>query len=221
MTDITDTIDNDLSALLDGELPPDRARFLLRRLERDPALRATWERWQLASSCLRRSELRPMPAGFAERVAAALDGEPVPHGRRQPRLLRWIGGGAIAASVALAALLAISPPPASTPAEPIAGAMPARLSAPSRLTESDLRPRFAAPAQTVAASQRGPVLPATDTVAFEQGLDPELQAYLIRHQSLLRQSGLSEFAPYVDVVAHPRGRTPLHRASWVPEEGGR
>ncbi|MBB5015780.1 sigma-E factor negative regulatory protein [Rehaibacterium terrae] len=220
MTDITDTIENDLSALLDGELPPDRARFLLRRLERDPALRATWERWQLASSCLRRSELRPMPAGFAERVAATLDGEPVPHGRRLPKLLRWVGGGAIAASVALAALLTVSPQPAPTPAEQVAAAMPGRLNAASDLTEYDLRPRFAAPAQPVAISQRGPVL-ATEAVVFEQGLDPELQAYLIRHQSLLRQSGLGELAPYVDVLAHPRGRAVLHRAGWTQEGGDR
>lgn len=220
MTDTTDTLDHDLSALIDGELPPDQARFLLKRLGNDPALRATWERWQLASACLRRGEMRPMPAGFADRVTAALDAEPVPRASRLPQALRWAGGGAVAASVALAALLAVSPDPAPIPAEPIAEAMPARLNAPSHLTENDLRPRFSAPAQTVAINQRGPVLP-SGAVTFEQGLDPELQAYLIRHQSLLRQSGLGEFAPYVDVLAHPRDRGQVHRAGWAPEEGER
>ena len=37
-----------LSAWTDGELPADQARFLQRRLDADPALRARWERWQIA-----------------------------------------------------------------------------------------------------------------------------------------------------------------------------
>ncbi len=97
-----------LSALMDGELSPDEARFLLRRLQHDRELSAQWERWQLCGDALRGQARAPAPAGFAERVAAGIAAEPrvaapvadiAPRGR----LLRW-GSGALAASVALVAL---------------------------------------------------------------------------------------------------------------------
>lgn len=221
MTDTTDTLEAELSALLDGELPPDRARFLLRRLAHDDALRDTWSRWQLASACLRRNAVQPMPGDFAARVAAALDAESAPRPAMSARVLRWAAGGAVAASVALAALLALPPDDATVSGDAVAriDAVTARLSAPSPLTENDLRPRFQAPAQTVAINQRGPLVSSQPMPAV-QGLDPELQAYLLRHQALLRRSGLGEFAPYVDVIAHPRGEAAAQPAGWS-DEGAR
>ncbi|MFT4198383.1 MAG: sigma-E factor negative regulatory protein, partial [Pseudoxanthomonas sp.] len=61
-----------LSELLDGELAPDQARFLLRRLEHDDELGATFERWQLCGDVLRGRMPAPAPAGFAARVSAAI-----------------------------------------------------------------------------------------------------------------------------------------------------
>jgi negative regulator of sigma E activity len=71
MTELDETTCEQLSAWMDGALPAGEARFLERRLAHDPALRAKWERMQLASSCLRGHEVRPMP-GLAERIAAEL-----------------------------------------------------------------------------------------------------------------------------------------------------
>ena len=68
MTEIDDRLKEQLSAWLDGELPADEARFLQRRLDNDPALRAQFERWQLAAACLRGQPVRRMPAGFAEQL---------------------------------------------------------------------------------------------------------------------------------------------------------
>ena len=96
-----------LSALMDGDLPPDEARFLLRRLQHDGELNACWERWQLCGDVLRGRAQAPAPAGFAERVAAAIAGETqviaAPVARPRRALAKW-GGGALAASVALVAL---------------------------------------------------------------------------------------------------------------------
>lgn len=97
-----------LSALMDGDLPPDEARFLLRRLQHDGELNACWERWQLCGDALRGRAQAPAPAGFAERVAAAIAAEAqvpavAPAARPRRMLARW-GGGALAASVALVAL---------------------------------------------------------------------------------------------------------------------
>lgn len=97
-----------LSAMLDGELSQDQARFLRRRLEHDGELSGCFERWQVCGDVLRGRQVSLLPPDFAERVARGIaDGglvsAPLADTRR-PRLLRWGGGAALAASVALAAL---------------------------------------------------------------------------------------------------------------------
>ena len=110
MTDKFDThYSQQLSALMDGDLPPDQARFLLRRLEHDTELTGRWERWQLCGDVLRGQAQAPAPAGFAGQIAAAIAAESARSsadaGTRRGRglLVRW-GGGALAASVAVIAL---------------------------------------------------------------------------------------------------------------------
>ena len=98
-----------LSAMLDGELSPDQARFMLRRLQHDTALAGCWERWQVCGDVLRGQHNALLPADFARKVSAAIAGDVAaaqqrPR-KRNPRLLRWGGGAALAASVAMAALL--------------------------------------------------------------------------------------------------------------------
>ena len=141
-----------LSALMDGDLAPDAARFLLRRLQHDEALKASWERWQLCGDALRGQACAPAPAGFAERVAAAIAAEagsvkaaPASHPHRA--LARW-GGGALAASVALLALLL------GRPQAPEPKAAPAALASQA--------PAATAPA---APATPAPVVPADDAVA--------------------------------------------------------
>ncbi|HEU0152640.1 MAG TPA: sigma-E factor negative regulatory protein, partial [Arenimonas sp.] len=98
MTDIDPRLKERLSAWLDGELPADEARFLQRRLDHDPALRAQFERWQLATACLRGQPVRLMPDGFAARVGDALAGA-------GPARARWPWAAGVAAAVLVAALL--------------------------------------------------------------------------------------------------------------------
>jgi hypothetical protein len=106
-----------LSALLDGELPPDETRFLLRRLQHDPQLLGCWERWQQAGDILRGNVEMPLPGRFATGVAEAVAREPK---RRLAadgsRRLRWGGGAALAASAAVIALLLARQPQESAPA---------------------------------------------------------------------------------------------------------
>lgn len=98
-----------MSALMDGELAPDQARFLMRRMAEDHTLNDTWERWQLCGDVLRGRAQAPAPQGFAERVSAAIAVQALQPAanqefRRSGRgLLRW-GGGAVAAAVALLAV---------------------------------------------------------------------------------------------------------------------
>lgn len=105
-----------LSAMLDGALSADETRFLLRRMQHDDDLADSWQRWQFYGDALRGDAGRALPADFAQRVgraiaddaarvAAELAAAEAPSaGGRRP-LLRWGGGAALAASVALVAVL--------------------------------------------------------------------------------------------------------------------
>jgi anti-sigma factor RsiW len=102
----------DLSALMDGELAAEPTRFLLRRLEHDPELSATWSRWHLIRACLA-SEPARMSApsadrDFAARIGSAIRASQPPRERRR-HWAQYVGGGAIAAGVAVAALMLNAP----------------------------------------------------------------------------------------------------------------
>lgn len=146
-----------LSALMDGDLPLDEARFLLRRMQHDGELNACWERWQLCGDVLRGQALAPAPAGFAERVAQAIAAEAATASAdhagehiRRGRLIRW-GGGALAASVALVALFlareqttAVEEP---LPASPLVAAQESTVepaSLPPAVAPTPAQPAFAA-----------------------------------------------------------------------------
>ena len=119
-----------LSALFDGELRDDAARFALKRLEHDHEWREACGRWQLAGDVLRGRADAMAPAGFADRVAGALQASPVGAvaGGRSAQAgyrRRWIGGAALAASVALAALLVPRPSTVPSPDAGVATVTPA------------------------------------------------------------------------------------------------
>jgi sigma-E factor negative regulatory protein RseA len=96
-----------LSAGIDGELSKEQLRFLLRRLDHDASLQQAWTRYHIARDSLRQ-QLPPLAgSGFAARVMLAIEQEssPAATSTRRSHWLRWSTGGAIAASVAAAALM--------------------------------------------------------------------------------------------------------------------
>jgi negative regulator of sigma E activity len=70
---MTDQIREQLSALLDGELPRDEIGLLMRRLERDPALRRSFGTYALIGETLRAPGGRVASRSFADRVSAAIE----------------------------------------------------------------------------------------------------------------------------------------------------
>jgi sigma-E factor negative regulatory protein RseA len=118
---MTDQIREQLSALLDGELPRDEVGLLMRRLDRDPELRRTFGSYALIGETLRVPGGRVASNGFAARVSAALDApaaaeSPAPgsstatHGSpAQPFLRRPMVRTALAASAAAAAVILFRP----------------------------------------------------------------------------------------------------------------
>jgi len=186
----------ELSAFMDGELDAERSRFLMQRLAHDSELRARWERWQLQSGAMRRMA-QPLPPGFADRVARAIDDQPAIVARPMARGLRWAGGVALAASLVVAATFvfdASHAPPATAPKVAVAqSAAPATVLPVTRTVLATPEPTIKLPipvrSGVVTAFrlplhstlQRDPAQPQRPNFQpFPQpyAIDPELEAYL-------------------------------------------
>ncbi|HET9836492.1 MAG TPA: sigma-E factor negative regulatory protein [Rhodanobacteraceae bacterium] len=150
-----------LSALMDGELGKEPARFLLRRMEHEPELARAWSRWHLIRACLNgeRDAIYADPVrlasaaansdeAFSARVLQAMQARP----QARRHWARYIGGGAIAASVAAAALMLSVPQSTST--DTILAAAPA---APERTTSSPARTGLIAAAPVSAKRESAPL----------------------------------------------------------------
>lgn len=156
-----------LSALMDGDLAADEARFLLRRLQHDQDLAGCWERWQLCGDVLRGQGSAPAPAGFALRVAQAIAAESVskdaapqaPSPRSRHLLARW-GGGALAASMALVALfMARQQSPQDVPVSEGTQVASAQATPPAAVPDAPSAPAPDAEAYAVAAVAAAASLP--------------------------------------------------------------
>ena len=142
---MSDEIREQLSALMDGELPRDQVRFLLRRVDGDIQFVHTWTRYQLAGDVLgRRAAALPLREDFAQVLMQRLDAGSTGIGIG---VLRWAGGGAIAAAVAVFALVstrpAVGPEPATALASaPVAVHVDATPALPRSLPSLPLQPAF-------------------------------------------------------------------------------
>ncbi len=161
-----------LSAMLDGVLAPDEARFLLRRLQHDGELAGNWERWQVYGDLMRGGVSQLLPADFSQRVVAALEAEaqqaqPAVAARgARPGWTRWAGGAALAASVAMAALFVVqrdpqgaTPPSGSESLEVATSGAPAPVTLPGAAVASTTpEPRPATPAEAGATAAAGAIV---------------------------------------------------------------
>lgn len=206
-------IDEQLSSLMDGELERDQARFVLRRASTDAALPVRWERYHVARQVLRRQDLVVLRHGFADAVMARIEAETAVRPRAGSQWLRWGAGGAIAASVAVAALVVTRP--AAVPGEGPALAAAARSTAlPGPTIAAAPAAASTAPAVSALPEVRPPLLlpnaPADASPVSFGGdggqvvvLDPRLQSYLVRHYQSVGTGGQAGFVPYV-LLATPQ-----------------
>ncbi|MEJ7746497.1 MAG: sigma-E factor negative regulatory protein [Luteimonas sp.] len=166
-----------LSALMDGALSPDEARFLVRRLQHDVELAQCLDRWHMAGDALRGEAQAILPAGFAERVAAAIAVEPasVPAGvssRLNRGGLRWAGGAALAASVALVALFVTRQPAGSDAVE----------------TSSSVAARVSSATAPAAAATEAPAVPVSATPLASAATQSVATASLPQRDTLRRST---------------------------------
>ena len=114
---MTDQIREQMSALLDGELPQDQIGLLVRRMERDAELRRAFGSYVLMGETLRSPGGLTASQAFATRVQALLgeDASAIPAsslGGHAPRRYGWLrpaAGVAVAAGTAFAAVLLLRP----------------------------------------------------------------------------------------------------------------
>ncbi len=106
---MSQTEHENLSALMDGELESHQFRFMLRRMDADTTLCAAWERYHVAGDSLRHEMHDLVDPGFADRIMREIGASGTRPRHGSHRWLRWSAGGAIAAGVAVAALVAVQP----------------------------------------------------------------------------------------------------------------
>src|SRR5262245_14598877 len=114
---MTDALNEQLSACLDGELPPAELDLLLKRVGRDGELRSAIGRYSLIGEAMRAERPAVASKDFASKVMAAVAAEAQPAQsqiRSTPRVsaatlryLRPAAGMAIAAGVAAVAVLSV------------------------------------------------------------------------------------------------------------------
>ena len=186
-----------LSALKDGELDRDAARFLCSRLASDEALRDQWSRWHLIGDALNQRHSAMLSNGLVQAVASAIANEATPKRQLGPTLIRWVAGGAIAASVALMALMVVPLNGSGDSVGPVGGLANQSSSsqvAPSVLTENDLRPQLAPVAQSVSQHESIALPPAVR-------VDPLVDGWVLRHNAVLAQPSDGTFVPYLPLVS--------------------
>ncbi len=213
MTDMSESIDEQLSALADDELPEQEAPLLLRRISRDPELVARLGRYYTIRESVHGGLTDAVGGGVAAGVAEALEQEapladtPPPaesaqHARRWAvRLGRPAAGAAIAASVAVIAVTLWSTP--ETARTPLSDTPATVASAPT----PQANPAAGELARTVSVGEGG-----SGAAAREQWqrLDPQVQqrlnGYLVNHSENATVAGPGGVLNYVRIAGHERSQ---------------
>ncbi len=173
---MTERLREQLSAMMDGELPETEQALLMARLQRDPELRRSWARYHMIGDSLRGQHLVPEDIGIADAVTGALQTEPahrVGHAALLRKAAKPIAGLAVAASVAVVAVLSlqqVGPDASGSGAIPMAQAP-------------------AVPATLVRAPQDNSAATAA-----------QLNQYLVNHNEFAAGTGVRGMLPYVRIV---------------------
>jgi len=131
---MNNSLEEQLSALLDGELPAAELELLLTRLDREPDRRSTLARYAMIGECLRTGAAVPAALQVAEQVHVRLEAEAARPGAR-PGRHRFRGGrlvAAVAASLALVAVLRVANGP-QAPGQQLADAVAPGVASPDTL----------------------------------------------------------------------------------------
>ena len=181
-----------LSTLMDGEINRETGRFMIRRLGSDSELQGVWSRYHLIRDCLRHQAGAFAADGLHDKVRQALADE-APGKKRSGLQAQWlkpVAGLAIAASVALMAVVAVTPGQQAGTAP--AGEM-VEVAAPEAFTSPNILSRGPTSRQ---ASLSGGTAPNS---AMGRN-DGRMNAYLLRHYQVAGSAGGKGFVSFVPIV---------------------
>lgn len=186
---MSDKLNEQISAMVDGELSHAEEALFIRRLVGDPDLQDALARYQLISDAMHETLPRQVDTGFSQRVRVALDAEPVFAGRsglmsRAESMLKPLAGLAVAASIALVAVLSLQTMRQEQSPVPAVATAPA---------DSDY----------IRAEDWGQ--PAVSQLANEAQSRKRLDVYLVNHNEYSASRSMRGMLPYVRIVGHELG----------------
>ncbi|MEE4361286.1 MAG: sigma-E factor negative regulatory protein [Pseudomonadales bacterium] len=208
--EMSERLRESLSALMDDEADDLELARVLRAMEEDGEVRATWARYQLVSTVLREHAARPGADLLAPALAVAED--EVAAGRalegvRAPRRGAWMISFATAASVTLAVVLGIQwqggaddrAAPSLAGTSTGASLEPAFAAAPLRVESAVLRPasdRVMLPLRSMEAA-------APRAAVQNAALTPQrhLQTYMLHHAEVNALNSRAGMMPFARVAA--------------------
>lgn len=155
-------LNESLSALVDGEASPLEVRRLLKGGSERSELAAQWSRYHLTGSVMRGEFETMAPAGFADRISAAIDAEQAPVSGQRHWWQR-AGQAAVAASVAGAVLIGVQQYPGSSTTPTVANNEP---------TNEETNDVGRSQPVSLPAGYQAPSLPSARTASAQSGYDP-------------------------------------------------
>jgi len=178
---MSEMLDEQTSALMDGEVDADARSFLLRRMADDDSFRSRWTRYHLISEALKNNLPDATDPTFAERVRSAVAQEPAlivqTPTKRRPVSRRWYRpamGIAAAASLAAVAVIGLQ--------------MSAESDRGTEMTLSDVTEVGAATTLALGGPQ--------------DKMNRRLQPYVQIHNGLAAGNPMRGYVPYVRLVSH-------------------
>jgi len=169
------SLNEQLSALVDDELPGSEHDLLFRRIENDDQIYQRLSRYQLISDALQSHLPERVDPEFSRRVKVLLRSEPaLSRHSRLAMLVKPAAGLAVAASVAVMAVMSLQSARQGTPS----------------------------PAAVVASTPpAGDYLRVNDEPG-NTSVDRKLDIYLVNHNEYAVNRGMQGMLPYVRIVGH-------------------
>lgn len=218
---MTNSSDERISALMDGELDEQMHHSAMDELLKKDEARDTWARYHLITDTLRQNLPTGMDRQFSSRVMSALDDEPTvlaPPTVKSSPLAQRLAGLAVAASVAAVAVMGVQfmyqqddQVPAGQIAKAPSTSSPSALS-PKNLSTNQALARAAVRqnVQTVTQSMN----PTTMSPQYSQQqpsdalkrYHPNLNKYLVDHNQQTARAAVQGVMPYARIVAQPNVR---------------
>jgi len=219
---MTNSSDERISALMDGELDESTRRVTADELLNKDEARNTWARYHLISDTLRQHLPAGMDRQFSSRVMAALEDEPTvlaPSTSQASPLARRLAGLAVAASVAAVAVMGVQfmyqqdgqvpagqmaqAPNSASPSNTPGNVLPKALSANQAFARAQIQQNVQTVTQTMNPTPIKPQLAQQRPSPLAQRFHPNLNKYLVDHNQQAARLAVQGAMPYARIVAQP------------------